>query len=62
MRHAATVFSKAAPELIAKGKTIAALVLDAPADKVEFTDGRFSSRDSNRSFDFLELAQGGRAA
>ncbi len=31
-------------------------------DKVEFKDGRFSSRSSNRSFDFLELAEGGRAA
>lgn len=57
MRHAATVISKAVPELIAKGKTIAALVLNAPVDKVEFNDGRFSSPTSNRSFDFLELAK-----
>ena len=57
MRHAATVISKAVPELIGKGKTIAALVLNAPADKVEFNDGRFSSPTSNRSFDFLELAK-----
>jgi carbon-monoxide dehydrogenase large subunit len=57
MRHAGTVISKAVPELIAKGKKIAALVLNAPADKVEFKDGRFSSPTSNRSFDFLELAK-----
>ena len=57
MRHAATVIAKGVPELIAKGKKIAALVLNAPVDKVEFKDGRFSSPTSNRSFDFLELAK-----
>jgi carbon-monoxide dehydrogenase large subunit len=57
MRHAATVFSKAAVELIAKGRRIAALILDTAPDKIEFTDGRFSARDTNRTFDFLELAK-----
>ena len=57
MRHAGTVISKAVPELIAKGKAIAALALNAPPDKVEWKDGRFSSPTSNRSFDFLELAK-----
>src|SRR5882757_2455529 len=57
MRHAATVIAKGVPELIAKGKQITALVLGAPVDKVEFTDGRFSSPTSNQSFDFLELAK-----
>jgi CO/xanthine dehydrogenase Mo-binding subunit len=58
MRHAATVFSKAALDLIDKGKTIAALALDVSPDTVEFTDdGRFISRDTNRSFDFFELAK-----
>src|SRR5215467_7506591 len=56
MRHAATVFSKAAAELIAKGKRIAAAVLETTPDTVTFEDGRFASRDTNRSFDFLELA------
>ena len=46
MRHAATVFSMAAVDLIDKGKKIAALVLDVPPDSVEFSDdGRFTSRD-----------------
>ena len=63
MRHAATVFSKAAVDLIDKGKKIAALAMDVPADSIEFSDdGRFTSRDTNRSFDFLELAKRGRAA
>ena len=57
MRHAATIISKAAGELIIKGKKIAALALDTSPDKVEFKDGRFSSPASNRSFDFLELAK-----
>jgi carbon-monoxide dehydrogenase large subunit len=58
MRHAATVFSKAAVDLIDKGKKIAALAMDVAPDTIEFTDdGRFSSRATNRSFDFFELAK-----
>ena len=57
MRHAATVISKVVPELIEKGKKVAARVLDLPADKIEFNHGRFSSPTSNRTFDFLELAK-----
>jgi carbon-monoxide dehydrogenase large subunit len=57
MRHAATVFSMAAAELIARGKRIAAIVLATPLDHVEFDDGRFSARATNRSFDFFELAR-----
>ncbi len=56
MRHAATVFSKAAVDLIARGKEIAALVMGAATDSVSFSDGRFVSRDTNLTFDFLELA------
>jgi aerobic carbon-monoxide dehydrogenase large subunit len=56
MRHAATVFSKAAVDLIARGKAIAAVVMDVAPETVAFDDGRFASRDTNRSFDFLELA------
>jgi carbon-monoxide dehydrogenase large subunit len=56
MRHAATVFSKAAVDLIAKGKAIAAIVMGAAPESVSFSDGRFVSRDTNLTFDFLELA------
>ena len=56
MRHAATVFAKAAVDLIAKGKQIAAIVMGSTPENVSFTDGRFVSRDTNRTFDFLELA------
>jgi carbon-monoxide dehydrogenase large subunit len=57
MRHAATVFTKAAIDLIARGKRIAAIVLGSTPEKVEFIDGRFGARDTNRTFDFLELAK-----
>src|SRR5258707_9553091 len=56
MRHAATVIAKAIPELVNKGMAIAAAVLASAPDQIEFNDGRFSARGSNRSFDFLELA------
>ena len=57
MRHAATVFSLAATTLIANGKRIAAHILNTTPERVEFSDGRFAARETNRSFDFLELAQ-----
>lgn len=57
MRHAATVFSIGAVQMIAKGKRLAAIALNAPPDQIDFNDGRFSTRGTNRSFDFLELAQ-----
>jgi carbon-monoxide dehydrogenase large subunit len=57
MRHAATVFSLAATALIANGKRIAAHILGTTSERVEFNDGRFAARETNRSFDFIELAQ-----
>jgi len=57
MRHAATVFSKAAVALIGKGKEIAALVMGTAPENVVFNDGRFAARDTNRTFDFFELAR-----
>jgi aerobic carbon-monoxide dehydrogenase large subunit len=57
LRHAATVMAKAAEELIARGKLIAARLLDASPEQIEFADGRFQSRSTNRSFSLLELAK-----
>jgi aerobic carbon-monoxide dehydrogenase large subunit len=57
MRHAATVFSKAAVALIGKAKAIAALVIGTAPENVSFADGRFAARDTNRTFDFFELAR-----
>jgi carbon-monoxide dehydrogenase large subunit len=59
MRHSATLFAKAAPELITQGKRLAARLLDTSPDQVAFNDGRFSAPPHNRSFDFLELAKEG---
>ena len=56
MRHAATVFSKAADDLIAKGRRIAAAALATTPDHIAFADGRFVSRAANRNFDVFELA------
>ena len=59
MRHSATLFAKAAPELVTRGKAVAARLLGAEANQVSFADGRFSAPPDNRSFDFLELAREG---
>src|SRR6266403_4183470 len=57
MRHAATLFAKALPELVARGKKVAAAILGSVPDHVEFSDGRFNARETNRTFDFLDLAE-----
>jgi carbon-monoxide dehydrogenase large subunit len=57
MRHVATVAAKAAPEIVARGKDIAARILETTPDKIDFTGGRFSSALSNRTFDLIELAK-----
>src|SRR5260221_8157907 len=57
MRHAATVFSMAAEKLIENGKRIAAFLLEAAPSEIEYSDGRFSSGHTRKSFDFLELAR-----
>jgi len=57
MRHAATVFSKASADLIAKGKTFAATLLRTDAEMIQFIDGRFTTPSSNRTFDLVELAR-----
>jgi carbon-monoxide dehydrogenase large subunit len=56
MRHAATVFSKAAVGLIARGKEIAALLFETTPDTITVIDGRFGAPSTNRTLDFLELA------
>ena len=57
MRHAATVFTKASADLIARGKEIAARLFDARVDSVSFADGRFGAPSTNQTLDFLELAR-----
>jgi len=46
----------AAEKLIAKGKRIAAHMLEADVESVEFEDGSFVVRDSNQAMSFAEVA------
>lgn len=46
----------AADKLIAKGRKIAAHILEAELDAVEFEDGNFVVKDSNQSMSFGEVA------
>jgi len=57
MRHAATVFTKAASALIETGRRIAATLLDVAPTDVTFADGRFAAPRRNLSFDLFELAE-----
>jgi carbon-monoxide dehydrogenase large subunit len=56
MRHAATVFTKAAASLIERGKELAALLFETTPEHVNFADGRFGAPSTNRTFDVIELA------
>ncbi len=57
MRHAATLFAKAAPELITNARSVASELLRVPMEEVTFAEGRFAAPRENRSFDFFELAE-----
>ncbi|MEA2988315.1 MAG: aerobic carbon-monoxide dehydrogenase large subunit, partial [Alphaproteobacteria bacterium] len=52
-----TVFSRAMPDLIERGKKIAGVILGKTPTEIEYDDGRFHAHGTNRSFDFLELAR-----
>jgi carbon-monoxide dehydrogenase large subunit len=57
MRHAGTVMSMAATDLIAKGKQIAAALFNCEAEAVEFNDGRWVIPGANQTYDMLEFAR-----
>ena len=46
----------AAQKIVAKGRLIAAHALDATADSIEFSDGKFRAKGTNRSLDIREIA------
>jgi aerobic carbon-monoxide dehydrogenase large subunit len=56
MRMAGTVIVQAADDLIAKGKRVAAVLLDAPGAEVAFDDGVFSVVGTNKALGLFELA------
>ncbi len=47
---------KAMDKIVAKGKKIAAHILEADPEQVDFEDGKFIVADSNQSLDFAEVA------
>jgi aerobic carbon-monoxide dehydrogenase large subunit len=57
MRHAGTVIAMAAAELIEKGKELAGLTFNTPAERVSFNGSRFTAQGVDQSFDLLDLAQ-----
>jgi len=57
MRMAGTVIVKAADDLIARGKRLAAILLAAPADGIAFDDGVFTAAGTNKTVDLFEVAE-----
>jgi carbon-monoxide dehydrogenase large subunit len=57
MRHAGTVFTLAATDLIDKGKRIAAILLQTAPERIAFEGGRFRAAGADRTYDFIELAR-----
>jgi carbon-monoxide dehydrogenase large subunit len=51
-----SALTRAADKIIAKGKRIAAHMLETDAESIDFVDGEFRVRDSNRSLAFGEVA------
>ena len=56
MRMAGYTMGKAADGVIAKAKRIAAHVLEAPADAIDFAGGLLTARNTNRSMSLYEAA------
>ena len=56
MRMASVVMGRAAEQVIAKGRRIAAKMFDTDPGEVEFAGGRFRTKASDRSFDVFEVA------
>ena len=60
MRLGATIVSRAAAEIIARGGEIAAHVLEAATADIEYLDGRFAVVGTDRSIDLFEAARAAR--
>jgi carbon-monoxide dehydrogenase large subunit len=57
MRMAGTAIVLAAEQVIEKGKALAAHVLEAATDDIAFDNGRFNIKGTDRSVDWLTLAE-----
>jgi carbon-monoxide dehydrogenase large subunit len=56
MRLASQIMWKASNEIIATGKRVAALMLQAKPEAIEFAHGRFAVRGTDQAIDLFELA------
>jgi carbon-monoxide dehydrogenase large subunit len=56
MRMAGIVIGIATEKIVARGKDIAALLLNAPGGKVDFADGQFTVKGTNRGIGLFEVA------
>jgi carbon-monoxide dehydrogenase large subunit len=56
MRLASQIMWKATNEIIAKGKQVAALLLQSKPDAIDFKGGRFTVRGTDQSIDQFEVA------
>ncbi len=61
MRHSATLFAKAAPELIAKGKKVAARLLETSPDQVDFQRRPVFGAPAQPQLRFSRIGAGERA-
>ena len=57
LRLAAVVMAKASDQIVAKGRRVAAWMLEAAADDVEFSGGRFRVKGTDRSVDLFDVAR-----
>jgi carbon-monoxide dehydrogenase large subunit len=58
LRLAAVVMAKASDQIVDKGRRVAAWMLEAAADDVEFSARRFRVKGTDRSVDLFEVARG----
>jgi carbon-monoxide dehydrogenase large subunit len=56
IRFGSIVIRAAADEIIQKGREVAALLLQAPIERVRFAEGRFAIADTDRSLGLFEIA------
>lgn len=57
MRMAGIVMGLATDEIIARGKRIAAHCLDVDGEEIDFADGQFTARGTNRGLSLFEVAR-----
>src|SRR5215472_16919773 len=57
LRLAAVVMAKASDQIVAKGRRVAAWMLEAAVDDVEFSSGGFRVKGTDRSVDLFDVAR-----